>query len=352
MATLPLFEADLFEERSLFDHRFDQTIYLLGTLGLLERPVQVTDLKNAVAERYEIVFDFSAYAGQSIELRNDQQANGIGTDAEYDDTDKVMKFVVSGTAVVDPSVVPAALRTVPYPASSTGIDHHFRFHRSRGEWLINGVGFKDVANRILANVPRGKVEIWELENSSGKWTHPVHMHLVAFKLLSRRNGPARARGGRDFIEPYEAIGLKDVVWLAKNEVVLVEAHYAPWNGLYMFHCHNLIHEDNDMMAAFNVTQLQNLGYNETTDFSDPLDPRWTARPFSQADFAAREGPFAAQAIGERVQQVAREQPYSELPQVEQALEQAWANGTPQKRHVEKYKSNGMVHGARHRRFVV
>lgn len=43
----------------------------------------------------------------------------------------------------------------------------------------------------------------------------------------------------------ESAGLKDVVWLGRNEVVLVEAHYAPWNGVYMFHCHNLIHEDQD-----------------------------------------------------------------------------------------------------------
>ncbi|CAI6341892.1 unnamed protein product [Periconia digitata] len=308
--------------------------------GLLERPVQVTDLKNAVAERYEIVFDFSKFAGQSIELRNDHDLD-IMTDDDYDNTDKVMKFVVSGTAVTDTSKVPAALRTVPYPPPSTGVDHQFRFHRSNGEWQINGVGFEDVANRVLAKVPRGKVEIWELENSSGGWTHPIHVHLVDFKVIER-NG----RG----VEPYESIGLKDVVWLGKNEVVKVEAHYGPWNGLYMFHCHNLIHEDHDMMAAFNVTQLTTLGYNETTDFADPVDPRWAARPFTQSDFTSRSGPFTAQTINDRVQQLAREQPYSELDQVEQALEQAWANGTPTKRSVEECQKGGPV--PRYRRFQV
>ena len=44
--------------------------------------------------------------------------------------------------------------------------------------------------------------------------------------------------------------MKDVVWLGVNEVVLVEAHYAPWNGVYMFHCHNLIHEDQDASSVF------------------------------------------------------------------------------------------------------
>ncbi|KAF1953920.1 phenol oxidase A [Byssothecium circinans] len=309
--------------------------------GLLERPIQVTDLKNAVAERYEIVFDFSQYAGQSIELRNDQDAGGIATDDEYDNTDKVMKFVVSGTAVTDPSRVPTALRTVPFPPTSSGIDHHFRFHRTNSEWRINGVGFADAANRVLASVPRGKVEIWELENSSGGWTHPIHVHLVDFKVLSR-NG----RG----VEPYESAGLKDVVWLGKNEVVKVEAHYAPWNGVYMFHCHNLIHEDHDMMAAFNVTQLQELGYNETTDFSDPEDPRWSARPFTQTDLNARSGPFTVQSINDRIQEIARQQPYSELAQVEAALASAWADGTAQKRDIEEYNKAGPI--PHYRRFVV
>lgn len=144
-----------------------------------------------------------------------------------------MRFIVSSTAVTDLSVVPDSLRSVPFPTSTTPdvVDHHFRFHRSGGEWMINDVVFADADNRVLANVPRGTVEIWELENSSGGWTHPVHVHLVDFRILERRGD----RG----IMPYEGAGLKDVVWLGKGETVVVEAHYAPWDGVYMFHCHNL-----------------------------------------------------------------------------------------------------------------
>lgn len=46
----------------------------------------------------------------------------------------------------------------------------------------------------------------------------------------------------------------------------------------MFHCHNLIHEDHDMMAAFNVTALADFGYPETTHFVDPMEQRWRAKP--------------------------------------------------------------------------
>jgi len=121
----------------------------------------------------------------------------------------------------------------------------------------------------------------------------------------------------------------------------------------MFHCHNLIHEDHDMMAAFNVTQLQELGYNEATDFSDPEDPRWSARPFVQSDWTAKTGPFTQQALTARVQEIARQQPYSEQPQVEAALAAAWADGTAQKRDVkEGYGKEVSGAVSRVRRFIV
>ncbi|KAF2750399.1 Cupredoxin [Sporormia fimetaria CBS 119925] len=313
--------------------------------GLLQKPVSTTKLYLSIAERYEIVVDFTSFKGQTLELRNIPEVDDIGTDDDYAKTGQVMRFVVSNTAVADTSRVPATLATVPFPPASTGVDHHFRFHRSNGEWLINDVGFADANNRVLANVPRGKVEIWELENSSGGWTHPIHVHLVDFRVLARRNADNN-RG----VLPYEAVGLKDVVWLARHETVLVEAHYAPWNGVYMFHCHNLIHEDNDMMAAFNVTALQNFGYNELTDFDDPMDPRWRARPFTSAEFTGRTGVFSDTSINNRVVELARQKPYSELPQVEAALKAYY--GTAKAKRGEECDEQASGPIPRYRRFVV
>ncbi|KAK8117907.1 uncharacterized protein PG998_006188 [Apiospora kogelbergensis] len=288
--------------------------------GLLAKPVSVSDMYVAMAERYEIVFDFSAFAGESLELRNLNKVGGIGTDDDYEHTNQVMRFVVSPDPVPDNSTVPAQLRDVPFPPASTGIDHHFRFHRHNGEWRINGVGFADVENRVLAKVPRGTVELWELENSSGGWSHPIHVHLVDFRVLDRYGDEAN-RG----VMPYESQGLKDVVWLGRHETVLVEAHYRPWDGVYMFHCHNLIHEDHDMMAAFNVTALEakELGYNQTTDFADPMDPRWRARPYDRADFTARSDIFSEEEIRDTVTRMALEQPYSEREKIEAAVAKYW-----------------------------
>lgn len=273
----------------------------------------------SMAERYEIVFDFSAYAGQAVELRNLPKAGGIGTDDDYLNTDKVMRFMVSSTPVDDPSTVPDTLRSnVPFPVSGTPntINHHFRFHRSNGEWQINNVVFADVDNRVLAKVPRGTTEIWELENSSDGWSHPIHVHLVDFRVLARTDGN-RA------VMPYEAAGLKDVVWLGRGETAIVEAHYAPWDGVYMFHCHNLIHEDNDMMAAFNVTALSNWGYNETTTYLDPMEQRWRAKAFGAGDFQARTGAFSDEAIAAAVKELAEEDPYSHVADVNDALDNYW-----------------------------
>lgn len=184
--------------------------------GLLSGPQKTKDLYISMAERYEVVFDFSAYKGQNVTLRN---TRGFAADSDFLHTDKVMKFIVGGTAVTDDSKLPSQLRTIPYPKDTGKVDHSFVFERQNGHWTINGVTWKDVNNRVLAKPKRGRVEVWELINRSGGWSHPIHVHLVDFKVLKRT-------GGRGAVMPYEAAGLKDVVWLGPGETVLVEANYA------------------------------------------------------------------------------------------------------------------------------
>ena len=78
----------------------------------------------------------------------------------------------------------------------------------------------------------------------------------------------------------------------------------------MFHCHNLIHEDQDMMAAFNTTLFSNFGYNETI-LSNPMAPQFRARPYTASDLSNRAGPFSAGAIQQQVMNYANFQPYSD-----------------------------------------
>jgi bilirubin oxidase len=237
--------------------------------GLLTKPVMTSNLEISMAERWEVVFDFAQFAGKNVTLKNSRD---VQADKDYAATDRVLQFVVGKTAPdqTNNGALPPTLRTVPFPPSKTGIDRTFKFGRTNGMWTVNGKTFADVNNRILAKPQRGAVEIWELENSSGGWSHPVHIHLVDFQILSRT-------GGKRSVLNYEKEALKDVVLLGVNEKVTVIARYAPYDGVYMFHCHNLIHEDHDMMAAFDVQSLKDWGYDERTKFLDPMEDKYRSK---------------------------------------------------------------------------
>ncbi|PVI08271.1 oxidase cueO precursor [Periconia macrospinosa] len=277
--------------------------------GLLPKPVQSDNLEISMAERWELVVDFSAYAGKNITVKN---ARDVQADEDYNSTNKVMRFVVGNTVSnTENNNLPSTLRNVPLPPNKSGVDRQFKLERSNGEWQINDVTFADVNNRILAKPPRGAVEVWEFSTGGG-WSHPIHVHLVDFQVIYRK-------GSRDGVLPYEKEALKDVVLLGKSETVRVIARFAPWDGVYMFHCHNLIHEDHDMMAAFNVTSLGDWGYPETTQFIDPMDQRFRSRPANPAD-------FTQDAILARINELYVLDAYKDPDKVEAALESYWANG--------------------------
>jgi FtsP/CotA-like multicopper oxidase with cupredoxin domain len=87
-------------------------------------------------------------------------------------------------------------------------------------------------------------ERWILENSSGGWQHPIHIHLEEFQIL-KRNGKAIARG---WVEDAR----KDVVRLGFNETVEVFLRFRDFRGDYPLHCHNVLHEDHAMMLLWAV----------------------------------------------------------------------------------------------------
>lgn len=185
--------------------------------GLLTNPVPATQLDISMAERWEVVFDFSAYAGQNITLRNNRK---VGADDDFNSTDKVMRYMVGTTVSDDSGNGPLAskFRDVPFPPQKTAVDRSFKFERSNGKWQVNGISWSaGPEQRILAKPPRGAIEVWELTNSAGGWTHPIHVHLVDFQIISRSGGE------RNEVLPYEKVALKDVVWLNKGETVHVIA---------------------------------------------------------------------------------------------------------------------------------
>jgi len=115
----------------------------------------------------------------------------------------------------------------------------------------------------------GRYEVWQLINLTGD-THPIHLHLDPFQLLSRRpiryEIPEGGIGARDLaaavtLEPdpedelahaidENELGLKDTVRVNPNELVEIAVRFTTYSGRYMYHCHILEHEDRDMMRPF------------------------------------------------------------------------------------------------------
>nr|AMJ52085.1 lijF [Ascomycota sp. F53] len=298
--------------------------------GLLQRPVVSEDVTISVAERWDVVIDFSTFAGQNITMRNKR---GIAADTDYPATDRVMRFVV-GKSVSDNSnngVVPNPLRQIAFPPNKAVTTRDFTFDLKDEKWVINGVGWHDVSERILATPKRGSIEIWNFHNA-GDWSHPVHVHLIDFQVI-KRTGSARS------VLPYEAAAQQDVVWLGPRETVTIIARFSPWPGLYMFHCHNLIHEDHEMLDAINVTQVQIPGLKETNLFIDPMDPKYRPKSFPPAQLASRSGDFSKQAIQKKVEWFASLNAYADVDEVEAKLEAYWNNKyTKGRRHGRKHQA--------------
>jgi FtsP/CotA-like multicopper oxidase with cupredoxin domain len=213
--------------------------------NLLPGPVEVSSITLAVAERMDIIVDFSRFAGQSIYLENRmEQIEGrkpTGETLRAGSGNFVMRFDVVLPRVADPSRVPDKFFDVPVlNMSEVKQERRFVFERDHGAWTVNGQLFDP--RRVIANPRRSEWEVWEFVNDSGGWEHPIHMHLEEFQVLSRN--------GRT--PPITERGRKDVVRLRTSERIRVAIRFREWLGRYPLHCHNTLHEDHSMMALIEV----------------------------------------------------------------------------------------------------
>ena len=200
-------------------------------------PIRHRKIRIAQAERFDVVIDFSKYeVGTEITLQNRM---GEGKTAS------VMRFRVTRKEK-DESAVPERLADMKefdgLTASSAGRTREFRFTRvgddGRVMWGINGEPFDP--KRMVARPELGSTEIWHFRAAPA--SHPVHLHLVHFKVLSRNGGKPLPTDD----------GWKDTVDLTSGEEARVLVRFDGYRGRYVFHCHNLEHEDMMMMANFEV----------------------------------------------------------------------------------------------------
>jgi spore coat protein A len=233
----------------------------IGTdLGLLHHPVDISSFILEPAERIDLIIDFSKYKGQEIILQN----NPIGPPSPG--MDMIMKFIVGNKSTfVDNSQIPQELmpfhKINPHLAVRERTMHldETTDHYGRVLHLLNG---KTWDEPVTERPKLDTIEIWHLVNHFD-FPHPIHIHLVRFEILGRKvfteddfheNGIYKYNP--DSLTPpleYER-GPKDTVRTEPGQVTSVVIHFKDHPGHYVWHCHILEHEDNDMMRPMVVKE--------------------------------------------------------------------------------------------------
>ena len=211
----------------------DLPFHLIGSdCGLLEQSHALNALTIGPAERADILVDFSKQNINTTVFLIDKN--------NYDR--KLMKFVIEKEHN-DNFEIPNQLSTIdklnPESASKTRrftLSDHGMMGRNQVH-EINGKSYDKY--RIDEVVKSNTTEVWEFDNTNGVVDHPMHLHGVQFQILERI-------GGRNQLTPSET-SYKDTFLVRAGEKVKIIIPFGSDKGKYVFHCHNLEHENNGMM---------------------------------------------------------------------------------------------------------
>jgi spore coat protein A len=218
--------------------------------GLLAGPVTAKRLPLAPAERADMVVDFAPFAGTTVRLVSDS----------FDILEfRVAKQGAADTSQVPPVLHPGVVQPREADASRTRrvtLDERVDdVQRSMGMLLNNTPWHAPVTEKPVLHT----TEIWELVNLTDD-SHPIHLHLVRFRILDRRRfdvfdyqakGVLRFTGPAEPPEPLES-GWKDTVRADPGVVTRIIVPFEGYAGRYVWHCHILEHEDNEMMRPYEV----------------------------------------------------------------------------------------------------
>jgi len=248
--------------------------------GMWDRPVPVKQLVLAPAERADVIVDFSGLAGQTLLMRNMRLPRPVTSPAPP--LPAVMEIHV-GTTVSQPgpTAIPASLPGRAADLSNPVATRYVTLNEIGAEsadWYLdlNGSRFLDAP---VTETPRvGTVEDWVYVNLTGD-THPMHTHLFTFQVVGRTafdadayqeayGGPKGVPGGIDPTPfatgpmrpaPPEERGFKDTVKANPGYFTTIRAKFDLPTGVkapqtYVYHCHIVEHEDNEMMRPFTVVR--------------------------------------------------------------------------------------------------
>jgi len=251
--------------------------------GFLPAPVELDYQLMAPAERADVIVNFTnTPVGTEIILVNDgpdAPFGGISLEdlADWESTGQVMKFRVKASTSIDTTAAPDSLTLPAQPVlpSTTDATRQLSLHEEEsasvrvsedlfgnlkldcdfGEVFgptsallgtLNPDGSGDTAlwvDAVTENPALGATEEWEIHNFTED-AHPIHVHLVKFQVLGR---------GADGFESPELweTGFKDTVIAYPGEITRIKANY-DLPGFFVWHCHIVEHEDNEMMRPYVV----------------------------------------------------------------------------------------------------
>ena len=256
--------------------------------GLLNSPVTLSRILIGPGERKDIIIDFSGLQGQTIVVRNNAKTpfpKGAAVDPLT--TGRIMAFRV--TKPLDPNYpltsLPAVLRP-PVIALQTNLpprklilfeaeDEYDRLKPMLGT-VDNGV--LEWHDPVTENPMLNTTEIWEIYNETED-AHPIHLHQVSMQLISRQKFKADVDEetgkpsniqliGQPQTPAAEEQGWKDTWIMYPGEVTRVIAHF-DLEGLYVWHCHILSHEDHEMMRPFFVGLNPDADMKKSTSIATP-----------------------------------------------------------------------------------
>ncbi len=254
--------------------------------GFLAAPVNLTAdngnrLLMALAERADLIVDFTNVPVGNYVLGNVGPDEPFGggeppddfDSADPDSTGQIMEFRVVPALAPDPTTPPQFLQLpaiAPLPAETVTrplalAEMMSEFHDGPAEAMLGNVDANGMPvpamwmDGITENPVVGATEVWEFYNFTAD-AHPMHIHEVTFEVVDRQalvtnedgetEQPARLVGDPRPAESWET-GFKDTVTAYPGEVTRVRATFAT-PGQFVWHCHIVSHEDNEMMRPFRI----------------------------------------------------------------------------------------------------
>jgi spore coat protein A len=241
--------------------------------GLLPVSLELRYLLIAPGERFDVIIDFSEYAGKSLSLINDAPAP-YNMGGQYVPSEMMLFKVTKSLNGKDGSSVPDALLPfeplLPTPVMRERLLLVSEKERPSDGYVITGLlGGARWHEPITEDPKAGSTEIWSFVNTTGD-VHPLHVHLVQFQVLNRQafnveiyqqTGKLVFVGRPMAPEGNERPAHKDTVKAYPGYVTRVIMRFDLPDGvtvtpgqefLYVWHCHILEHEDNEMMRPYKV----------------------------------------------------------------------------------------------------